>query len=48
MKTNSPFIMAVGSLVSKTTEADINRLEQNVEGVAENVAEELLQDAEEE
>lgn len=48
MKTNSPFIMAVGSLVSKTTEADINQLEQNVEGVAENVAEELLQDAEEE
>ena len=48
MKTNSTFIMAVGSLVSKTTEADINQLEQNVEGVAENVAEELLQDAEEE
>ena len=48
MKTNSPFIMAVGSLVSKTTEADTNQVEDDVEGVAENVAEEVIQDAEEE
>jgi hypothetical protein len=48
MKTNSPFIMAVGSLVSKETVADTNQLADEVEGVAENVAEELIQDAEEE
>jgi hypothetical protein len=48
MKTNSPFIMAVGSLVSKETVADTNQLADEVEGVAENVAEELVQDAEEE
>ena len=43
MKTNAPFIMAVGSLVSKTTEADAEVEAQEVEGVAQNVAEELLQ-----
>jgi len=48
MKTNSPFIMAVGSLVSKETAADKQQLANEVEGVAENVAEEVIQDAEEE
>jgi len=43
IKTNAPYIMAVGSLDSKTTEADINVEDQEVEGVAQNVAEELLQ-----
>jgi hypothetical protein len=44
IKTNAPYIMAVGSLDSKTTEADIDVEDQEVEGVAQNVAEELLQD----
>lgn len=46
MKTNAPFIMAVGTLVSNgssTQEADKEVEEQEVEGVAQNVAEELLQ-----
>ena len=48
MKTNSPFIMAVGSLVSKEMHADKQQLADEVKGVAENVAEEVIQDAEEE
>jgi len=43
MKTNAPFIMAVGTLVSKETEADKEVEDQEVMGVAQNVAEELLQ-----
>jgi hypothetical protein len=43
MKTNAPFIMAVGTLVSKETEADKEVENQEVMGVAQNVAEELLQ-----
>jgi hypothetical protein len=43
MKTNSPFIMAVGTLVSKDTEADEDVIDQDVEGVAQNVAEERRQ-----
>jgi DNA-directed RNA polymerase subunit E'/Rpb7 len=46
MKTNSPFIMAVGSLVSKDTAADKNQIADEVDEVAEDVEEELLQDAE--
>lgn len=45
MKTNSPFIMAVGSLVSKETVADKEQIADEVEGVAENVMEELEQHA---
>jgi hypothetical protein len=43
MKTNAPFIMAVGTLVSKETEADAIVEAQEVRGVAQNVAEELKQ-----
>jgi hypothetical protein len=43
MKTNAPFIMAVGTLVSKETEADAIVEAQEVRGVAQNVTEELKQ-----
>jgi len=45
MKTNAPFIMAVGTLVSKEsgTEADAIVEAQEVRGVAQNVIEELKQ-----
>ena len=43
MKTNAPFIMAVGTLVSNKDAADKEVEEQEVRGVAQNVAEELRQ-----